>query len=137
MSRTVVDRARRLAYWFPLFTGACPVTPFHCADLGITVLLNRVFVPRNKVRPETWYKVQIEGKVGLVVMLRLTETRKSFVSKNNPDRTTGITRTWRPWPGSRVQTPLSLMLTSRAQFLKDPLEDNQGHSGLSTSSALV
>ena len=89
------------------------------------------------MNPETWYKVQIEGKVGLVVMLRLTETRKSFVSKNNPDRTTGITRTWRPWPGSQVQTPFSLMLTSRAQFLKDPLEDNQGHSGLCTSSALV
>ena len=77
------------------------------------------------MNPETWYKVQIEGKVALVVMLRLTETRKSFVSKNNPDRTTGITRTWIPWSGSQVQTPFSLMLTSRAQFLKDPLEDNR------------
>ena len=113
---------RRLAYWLPVFTSAYLDTPFHCADVGITILLNRVLVPRKKVNPETWYEVQIEGEAGLVV--RRTETRKSFVSKNNPDRTTGITRTWRPWPGSQVQTPFSLMLTSRAQFSKDPLEDN-------------
>lgn len=54
------------------------------------------------------------------MILRLTETRKSFVSKNDTDRTSGITRTWRLWPGSQVQTLFSLMLTSRAQFLKDP-----------------
>lgn len=119
---------RRLAYWLPLFTSAYLDTPFHCADVGITILLNRVFVPRKKVNPETWYEVQIEGEAGLVVVLRLTETRKSFVSKTNPDKTTGITRTWRPWPGSQVQTPFSLMLTSRARFLKDPLEANQSHS---------
>lgn len=85
----------RLAYWLPVFTGAYLVTPFHCANLGIIILLNRVFVPRKKVNPETWYEVQIEGQAGLVMMLRLTETRKSFVSKNDTDRTSGITRTWR------------------------------------------
>ncbi|KAB0392081.1 hypothetical protein E2I00_019381, partial [Balaenoptera physalus] len=96
------------------------VLPFYCADLGITILLNRRFVPRKKVNPDTWCKGQIEREVDLVTMVRLTETRKPFVSENNPDR-----NHWHYHDletTSRLQTPFSLMLTSRAQFLKDLLE---------------
>ena len=77
------------------------------------------------MNPETWYKVQIEGKVGLVVMLRLTETRKSFVSKNNPDRTTGITRTWRPWPAPRYR-PIFTDADFQSTVLERPIGGQPG-----------
>ncbi|XP_055126477.1 surfeit locus protein 1 isoform X3 [Symphalangus syndactylus] len=52
----------------------------------ITILVNRGFVPRKKVNPETRQKGQIEGEVELIGMVRLTETRQPFVPENNPER---------------------------------------------------
>ncbi|XP_070374541.1 surfeit locus protein 1 isoform X2 [Equus asinus] len=90
MPRTMVDPAREAREAGRLSSspesGAYVVTPFHCTDLGITILVNRGFVPRKKVNPETRQKGQIEGEVDLVGMVRLTETRKPFVPENNPER---------------------------------------------------
>ncbi|XP_071768085.2 surfeit locus protein 1 [Centroberyx gerrardi] len=67
-------------------TGANVITPFHCADLGITILVNRGYVPRQKIRPETRMKGQVEGEVELVGVVRLTEIRKPFVPNNDVER---------------------------------------------------
>ncbi|XP_037653325.1 surfeit locus protein 1 isoform X4 [Choloepus didactylus] len=52
----------------------------------VTILVNRGFVPKKKVNPDTRKKGQIEEEVDLVGMVRLTETRKPFVPENNPER---------------------------------------------------
>ncbi|XP_018517948.1 surfeit locus protein 1 [Lates calcarifer] len=67
-------------------TGANVITPFHCTDLGITILVNRGYVPRQKIRPETRMKGQVEGEVEVVGVVRLTEPRKPFVPHNDVER---------------------------------------------------
>ncbi|KAM4663774.1 surfeit locus protein 1 [Discoglossus pictus] len=67
-------------------SGAHVVTPFYCSDLGITILVNRGFIPRKKVNPESRLKGQIPGEVELVGIVRLTEMRKPFVPENDPQR---------------------------------------------------
>ncbi|XP_048876715.1 surfeit locus protein 1 [Brienomyrus brachyistius] len=64
-------------------SGANVITPFHCTDLGITILVNRGYVPKKKVKPETRMKGQVEGEVDLVGVVRLTEQRKPFVPNND------------------------------------------------------
>ncbi|NWR96349.1 SURF1 protein, partial [Motacilla alba] len=41
--------------------GANVVTPFYCTELGVTILVNRGFVPRKKLKPETRLKGQVRG----------------------------------------------------------------------------
>ncbi|XP_019937570.2 surfeit locus protein 1 [Paralichthys olivaceus] len=67
-------------------TGANVVTPFHCTDLGITILVNRGYVPRQKIRPETRMKGQAEGEMEVVGVVRLTEIRKPFVPNNDMEK---------------------------------------------------
>ncbi|XP_038601074.1 surfeit locus protein 1 [Tachyglossus aculeatus] len=67
-------------------SGANVVTPFHCSDLGVTILVNRGFVPRKRVNPDTRLKGQIQEEVELVGVVRLPETRRPFVPENSPDR---------------------------------------------------
>ncbi|KAG8447567.1 hypothetical protein GDO86_014897 [Hymenochirus boettgeri] len=67
-------------------SGANVITPFYCTDLGITILVNRGFVPKKKINPETRAKGQITGEVDLVGAVRLTETRKPFVPHNDPSK---------------------------------------------------
>lgn len=67
-------------------TGANVITPFHCTDLGITILVNRGYVPRQKIRPETRMKGQVEDAVDVVGVVRLTETRKPFVPNNDVEK---------------------------------------------------
>ncbi|KAM4876498.1 surfeit locus protein 1 [Thomomys bottae] len=90
MPRTMVDPAREAQEAGRLSSsaesGAYVVTPFHCTDLGVTILVNRGFVPKKKVNPETRQKGQIAGEVDLVGIVRLTESRKPFVPENNPER---------------------------------------------------
>ncbi|XP_077005193.1 surfeit locus protein 1 [Tamandua tetradactyla] len=87
MPRTMVDPSREAGQISSSAkSGAHVVTPFHCSDLGITILVNRGFVPKKKVNPDTRQKGQIEEEVDLVGMVRLTETRKPFVPENNPER---------------------------------------------------
>ncbi|CAH2316624.1 Surfeit locus 1 [Pelobates cultripes] len=67
-------------------SGAHVITPFYCTDLGITILVNRGFIPRKKINPETRLKGQVEGEVELVGIVRLTEIRKPFVPQNDVTR---------------------------------------------------
>ncbi|KAI7813343.1 putative protein similar to vertebrate surfeit 1 SURF1, partial [Triplophysa rosa] len=64
-------------------SGANVITPFYCTDLGITILVNRGYVPKNKIKPETRMKGQVTEEVDLVGIVRLTEQRKPFVPQNN------------------------------------------------------
>lgn len=90
MPRTLVDPVREAREAGRLSSsaesGAYVITPFHCTELGITILVNRGFVPRRKVNPETRLKGQVEGELDLVGAVRLTETRKPFVPENLPER---------------------------------------------------
>ncbi|XP_062291072.1 surfeit locus protein 1-like [Scomber scombrus] len=65
-------------------TGANVITPFYCTDLGITILVNRGYVPRQKIRPETRMKGQLH--YFFVNRPRLTEIRKPFVPNNDADK---------------------------------------------------
>ncbi|XP_036385299.1 surfeit locus protein 1 [Megalops cyprinoides] len=64
-------------------TGANVITPFYCMDLGITILVNRGYVPKNKIRPETRMKGQVSDELDVVGVVRLTEQRKPFVPHND------------------------------------------------------
>lgn len=66
-------------------SGANVITPFYCTDQGITILVNRGFVPKNKIRPETRMKGQVNDEMELVGVVRLTEQRKPFVPQNNAE----------------------------------------------------
>nr|XP_015798540.2 surfeit locus protein 1 [Nothobranchius furzeri] len=66
--------------------GANVITPLHCTDLGTTILVNRGYVPKQKVRPETRMKGQVEDEVDVVGVVRLTESRKPFVPNNDVNR---------------------------------------------------
>ncbi|XP_054854469.1 surfeit locus protein 1 [Eublepharis macularius] len=67
-------------------SGANVITPFYCTDLGITILVNRGFVPRKKLKPETRLKGQIQEEIELTGMVRLSESRKPFVPENNVEQ---------------------------------------------------
>ncbi|XP_042334949.1 surfeit locus protein 1 isoform X2 [Sceloporus undulatus] len=67
-------------------SGANVITPFYCTDLGITILVNRGFVSRKKLKPETRLKGQTEEEIELTGVVRLSETRKPFVPENNVER---------------------------------------------------
>ncbi|XP_026211507.1 surfeit locus protein 1 [Anabas testudineus] len=67
-------------------SGANVITPFHCTDLGITILVNRGYVPRQKIRPESRMKGQVEEDVDVIGVVRLTETRKPFVPNNDVEK---------------------------------------------------
>lgn len=67
-------------------TGANIITPLYCTDLGITILVNRGYVPKKRIRPETRTKGQVEDEVEVVGVVRLTEQRKPFVPQNDVER---------------------------------------------------
>ncbi|XP_075042240.1 surfeit locus protein 1 [Mixophyes fleayi] len=66
--------------------GAHVITPFHCTDLGIRILVNRGFVPNRKLNPEMRKEGQLEGEVDLVGIVRLPETRKRFSPENDTQK---------------------------------------------------
>jgi hypothetical protein len=51
----------------------------------MTILVNRGFVPRSKIKPETRAAGQVEGPVTLTGIFRLDEPRANFQSKNDPE----------------------------------------------------
>lgn len=59
------------------------ITPFFVPGLGITIMVNRGFVPRDKQDPNTRVKGQVQGLVQLNGILRHTEKRPTLVPKNN------------------------------------------------------
>ncbi|XP_036983600.2 surfeit locus protein 1 isoform X3 [Artibeus jamaicensis] len=62
LPRTMVDPAREAREAGRLSSsvqsGAHVITPFHCTDLGVTILVNRGFVPRKKLSPDMRQKGQ-------------------------------------------------------------------------------
>ena len=62
------------------------ITPFFIPDLGITILINRGFIPNEKKDPKTRAEGQIEGLVNLTGILRHNEKRPPLVPKNNPHK---------------------------------------------------
>lgn len=63
------------------------VTPFR-SDQGFTVLINRGFVPPDRVLPESRVSGQVDGETGVTGLLRLTEPGGGFLRANdtNADR---------------------------------------------------
>ncbi|KAM6431324.1 surfeit locus protein 1 [Liasis olivaceus] len=67
-------------------SGAHIITPFYCTDLGITILVNRGFVSRKHLNPETRLKGQIQGEIELTGLVRLSEPHRPFVPENNVEQ---------------------------------------------------
>ncbi|XP_069841816.1 surfeit locus protein 1 isoform X2 [Dendropsophus ebraccatus] len=67
----------------PQENGAHVITPFICADHGITILINRGFVPNKKLNPQTRMEGQIDEELDLVGLVRHTETRQHFSPEND------------------------------------------------------
>ncbi|XP_077141009.1 surfeit locus protein 1 isoform X1 [Ranitomeya variabilis] len=67
----------------PPETGAHVITPFLCTDSGITILVNRGFVSNKKLNPQTRLEGQIDGKLDLVGIVRLSETQQQFAPEND------------------------------------------------------
>ncbi|XP_033116172.1 surfeit locus protein 1-like isoform X2 [Anneissia japonica] len=64
-------------------SGVQVITPFHCTELGTTILVNRGWVPRNRVNPETRSCGQIFDEVEVVGVVRSTEKRAPFMPNND------------------------------------------------------
>ena len=118
----------RLAYWLPVFTGAYLVTPFHCADLGIIILLNRVFVPRKK--SESW---------NMVWSPDWGTSRPSHDSEADRNQEVLCLQEWyrqNQWHYQDLETMARLPGTDpvftdadfQSTVLERPMEDNQSHS---------
>ncbi|XP_038045658.1 surfeit locus protein 1-like [Patiria miniata] len=67
-------------------SGAHVVTPFYCPDLGVSILVNRGFVPKRYSNPARRQQGQVSGEIQLVGLVRKTEKRAAFVPKNDIDR---------------------------------------------------
>ncbi|CAL1278704.1 unnamed protein product [Larinioides sclopetarius] len=63
-------------------TGYLVITPFHVADKNITILVNRGWIPKNKLDPAKRLEGQIAGEVELIGAVRLPEKRPQFSPKN-------------------------------------------------------
>ena len=74
-------------------TGYHVVTPFKLADRDLTILVNRGWIPRER-RPTNIPKIQDKKseEVELVGVVRLTEQRKQFMAKNNPEANSWVYR---------------------------------------------
>lgn len=64
-------------------TGAHVVTVFRLADSGLEILVNRGWVPKDKIKPETRQEGQIGGQVEFTAVVRHTEKRPQFAAKND------------------------------------------------------
>lgn len=58
--------------------GYLVITPFKLEGREETILVNRGWVPRNKLRPDTRSNGQIEGDIDLNGIVRLGEARPQF-----------------------------------------------------------
>ncbi|XP_002126325.5 surfeit locus protein 1-like [Ciona intestinalis] len=66
--------------------GVLVITPFHVTDRGITILINRGFVPKDQKKPKARIAGQIEEEIEIVGLLRHNEKRPPLSPKNNPIR---------------------------------------------------
>ncbi|XP_078737538.1 surfeit locus protein 1 isoform X3 [Lampetra fluviatilis] len=65
-------------------SGAHVVTPLRCSELGVTILVDRGFVPMSKLDPAKRPEGQVEGEVELVGVVRMDEPRCQFTPDNDP-----------------------------------------------------
>lgn len=65
--------------------GAHIITPFHCEETGSEVLVNRGWVPKSRMSPETRSQGQVEGNVALTAVVRTSEKRPLFSPANDPE----------------------------------------------------
>ncbi|KAL5483761.1 hypothetical protein EMCRGX_G020173 [Ephydatia muelleri] len=65
--------------------GAHIITPFHCEETGGQVLVNRGWVPKSRMNPETRLQGQVEGHVTLTAVVRASEKRPLFSPANDPE----------------------------------------------------
>ncbi|XP_022089153.1 surfeit locus protein 1-like [Acanthaster planci] len=67
-------------------SGAHVVTPFYCPDLGVSILVNRGFVPKRNSNPASRQQGQISGEIQLIGLVRKTEKRAAFMPQNDIER---------------------------------------------------
>lgn len=73
-------------------SGAHIITPFEIADSRQRILVNRGWVPKDKIEPKKRLQGQIEGEIELVGFLRQGEKRQPFQAQNNPEKNQWISR---------------------------------------------
>lgn len=66
-------------------SGAQIITPFEISGTGQRILVNRGWVPMDKIKPEKRQEGQIKGETSLVCFIRQGEKRQPFQAKNNPE----------------------------------------------------
>lgn len=59
-------------------SGYLIITPFKLEDRGETILINRGWVSRQHLKPETRQKGQVQGTVNILGVVRLPEPRPQF-----------------------------------------------------------
>ncbi|VDM49019.1 unnamed protein product [Toxocara canis] len=64
--------------------GAHVITPFKLAKSGRIIMINRGWVPPEKISPKCRKDAQIKGEVTLDAIVRHSEKRPQFVSNNIP-----------------------------------------------------
>ncbi|KAK2565793.1 Surfeit locus protein 1, partial [Acropora cervicornis] len=73
-------------------SGAHIITPFEIADSRQRILVNRGWVPKDKIEPKKRLQGQIEGEIELVGFIRQGEKRQPFQAQNNPEKNQWISR---------------------------------------------
>ena len=61
------------------------IAPFHLEDGDHAILVNRGWVPKDKVNPASRRELHTDSVQDLVGTVRLTESRQQFTPKNQPD----------------------------------------------------
>ncbi|XP_062515731.1 surfeit locus protein 1-like [Corticium candelabrum] len=63
--------------------GAQVITPFYCRQTNSRILVNRGWVPKSRLNPQSRLEGQIEGEVTLTALIRRNENRPIFMPKND------------------------------------------------------
>jgi len=84
MPRGPVDApARMSAFGSQSQSGANVVTAFTIADQNLRILVNRGWVPRDRIQPASRPEGQVEEEVEFVGVVRKSEPRQQFMPKND------------------------------------------------------
>ncbi|KAM3727977.1 SURF1-like protein [Dirofilaria immitis] len=66
--------------------GAQVITPFKLHPSGNVILVNRGWVPPQRITPESRTQGQVQGQITFNAVVRHTEKRPSFIRRNDPDK---------------------------------------------------
>jgi surfeit locus 1 family protein len=83
MPRAPVDAPMNPSFGSASQSGANVITAFTLSDYDVRILVNRGWVPRNKLKPESRPEGQIEDEVELVGVVRKSESRQPFTPNND------------------------------------------------------